>query len=74
MPRIIITFDPEHHEYFVTEYRGQTINPEYEVLLDMKSSHFRNMLKNAKRYEGDRNTLRRLFLEAQLSGKVIRER
>lgn len=74
MPRVVITFDPEHHEYFVTPFQGQTINPEYEVVMDMKSSHYRNMMKNRARYVNDLDTLRKFFLEGQLSGRTIRER
>ena len=74
MPKVVISFDPEHHEYFVTPYHGQTLNKEYDVIMDMKASHFRNILKNVQRYQNDLNSLRKLFVEAQMSGRELRER
>lgn len=74
MPKVVITFDPEHHEYFVTPYGGQTLNSEYDVVMDMKSSHYRNIIKNVQRYENDLSSLRKFFVEAQMAGRQIRER
>ncbi len=73
MPKVIISFDPEHHEYSVTTFSGQRINPEYEVVMDMKSSHYINMIRNKRRYENDLETLRKFFIEAQSAGRQIRE-
>ena len=74
MPKVVISFDPEHHEYFVTTYHGQGLNDEYDVVMDMKSSHYRNILKNAKRYENDLNSLRKFFIQVQMAGRQIREK
>lgn len=75
MPKVVITFDPEHHEYYVEQARmGVEYDPEYQVIMDMKASHFLNMQKNRKRFENDRDTLRKFFIEAQMAGRAIRER
>ena len=75
MPKVVITFDPEHHEYWVQEVpKTFTHDPEYQVVMDMKASHFRNIMRNAERYERDLDTLRKFFIEAQMAGRAIRER
>lgn len=75
MPKVVITFDPEHHEYWVDEVsKDFKPNPEYHAVMDMKASHFRNIRKNAQRYENDLDTLRKFFVEAQMAGRQIRER
>ena len=75
MPKVVITFDPEHHEYWVQEVaKDFKPDPEYQAVMDMKSSHFRNIVKNSKRYENDLNTLRKFFVEAQMRGRQFRER
>lgn len=74
MPRVAITFDPDHHEYFVeTVSRDFEPTPEYQVVMDMKASHFRNILRNAERYQRDMDSLRKLFIEAEMAGRTIRE-
>lgn len=74
MPKVVITFDHEHHEYFVEPAReGVEYDPEYQAVMDMKSSHYRNMLRNKNRFETDRDTLRKFFIEAQTRGRQFRE-
>lgn len=74
MPKVVITFDPEHHDYYVEEVqKGVNYNPEYQAIMDMKASHFRNILRNAKRYENDLETLRTFFIQSQMSGREFRE-
>lgn len=70
MPRVVISFDPEHHEYWVEIARpGVEYDPEYQAVMHMKSSHFRNMRRNAVRFNNDRDTLRKFFIEAQMRGR-----
>lgn len=74
MPKVVITFDPEHHDYYVEPaVKGMEYNPEYQAVMDMKASHFRNILRNAKRYENDLATLRRFFIRSQMYGREFRE-
>lgn len=74
MPRVAISFDPDTHEYFVEQVtKDFKPTPEYQVVMDMKSSHFRNILRNAERYERDMDSLRKLFIEAEMAGRAIRE-
>lgn len=73
MPKILITFDYEHRSYFVEPYRGQEVDPEYQAVMDMKASHFINIKRNEKRYENDRETLRKFFIQAQMRGRQFRE-
>ncbi len=75
MPKVAITFDPEHHDYFVRVVdKDYKPDEEYEAVMDMKASHFRNIIRNADRYENDLNTLRKFFIEAQMRGRQFRER
>lgn len=75
MPKVVITFDPEHHEYWVeTVEKDFKPDPEYQAVMDMKASHFRNIVKNAQRYENDLSTLHRFFVQAQMSGRQFREK
>ncbi len=74
MPRVVITFDPDHHEYFVEQARQDVeYDPEYQVVMDMKASHYLNMQKNRKRFENDRDSLRKFFIEGQMRGREFRE-
>ena len=74
MPKVVIHFDPEHHEYHVFQYvEGMVFDNEYQVLVEMKASHYRNILRNESRHQNDRDTLRKFFVEAQMAGRPIRE-
>lgn len=74
MPRVVISFDPEHHEYWVEPARdGVEYDPEYQAVMHMKSSHYLNMQRNRKRFENDRDTLRKFFIEAQMRGREFIE-
>lgn len=74
MPKVVITFDPEHHDYFVEPARpGVAYDPEYQVVMDMKSSHYQNMVRNRTRTMRDQDALRKFFIEMQMSGRERRE-
>lgn len=75
MPKVVISFDPDSGDYWVEAVaKDFEPDPEYQAVMDMKSSHFRNILRNAKRYENDLNTLHEFFVRAQMSGRQFRER
>ncbi len=74
MPKVTIMFDPFSGEYLVEEFSkvGQA-NVEYEVVMDMKASHFINMQRNLKRFQRDQDALAKFFIEVQAAGHPIRE-
>lgn len=76
MPRVIIEFDPELGEYDVFEVTDTwpTIDTEYAVLVDMKSSHYKNIKRNEERVYKDQQFLEKFFIEAQQAGRPLRER
>lgn len=75
MPRVIIEFNRNFGEYSVFEATDTwpTRESEYSVVVDMKSNHYRNLKRNEERYIKDQNFLEKFFVEAQMSGRQIRE-
>lgn len=76
MPKVTIVYFPNTGKFTVDEMDriGYDSDSGYEVVMDMKSSHFRNMKRNEDRYRRDQEALHKFFIEAQMSGKQIRER
>lgn len=74
MPTVKIAYDPTFQEFSLTEsHKDAVLDPEWEVLVDMKASHFRNMRRNQTRYNRDQEALQKFFIQAQMSGTRIRE-
>lgn len=73
MPRVIIEFNAESHIYFVDLYKGEEIDDEYQVIVDLKSSHYRNIRRNDGRVQRDQTFLQNFFIRAQTLGRHIRE-
>lgn len=75
MPKVTIIFDHIKRRYFLELFDNVgKDNDEWEVVMDMKASHFRNMRRNEDRFQRDQEALKKFFIEAQMSGKEIRER
>ena len=76
MPKVKIAYDRAYQEYAITEGGKYTVidDPEWEAIIEMKSSHFRNMQRNIDRYNKDQQALMNFFMEAQMRGREIRER
>lgn len=75
MPKVTIIFDRIKRRYFLELFDSVgKDNDEWEVVMDMKASHFRNMRRNEDRFQRDQEALKKFFIEAQMSGKEIRER
>lgn len=72
MPKVVISFDPEFGEYDVDTTWEEPLT-EYEALVFMKASHYRNIQKNLARAHKDQEFLEKFFIEAQMSGRVISE-
>jgi hypothetical protein len=72
MPRVAITFHDELAEYFVEPYTGWELD-EYQVVVDLKSSHYRNILRNRERVDKDQKFLQNFFIQAQMAGRALRE-
>lgn len=74
MPKCVIKYDKQFGEYMVYPYtEGQNIT-EYEAIVFMKASHYRNMQKNIQRWVKDQDFLEKFFIEAQTAGRTISER
>lgn len=75
MPKVIITFDKDYSFFGVSELKGtdEYIDPEYQVVMDMKASHYRNIRRNWSRYNNDQKALLNFFIQAQQTGRVLRE-
>lgn len=74
MPRVVISYNPEFYEYDITQVpKDYSSESEYEVTVEMKASHFRNMRRNMARVDKDQEFLTGLFIQAQSSGRKIRE-
>lgn len=74
MPRVIIQFDPEIGEYYVFEDpKGRGLDPDYEVAVDLKASHFRSIKRNSDQVAKDQDFLEKFFIRAQMAGRAIRE-
>jgi len=74
MPKVLIHFDTVRHEYSVHDSWDWTPNPEYETIVDMKSGTWKEIQRNMDRWNRDQTILNKLFIEAQMSGRAIRER
>ena len=75
MPKVVIEYDPELGEYDVFEVpKTQIVDSEYAVVVDMKASHYKNIKRNEERWLKDQTFLENFFIEAQASGRQIRER
>lgn len=75
MPKVVITYYPNYLEYDVTQVNKDYVpGSDYEVVMDMKASHYRNMKRNLARYVKDQEALQKFFIEAQMAGRQIRER
>lgn len=74
MPRVVITFNDETGDYYMDAYdKGVEYDPEYQVVVDLKSSHFQNIVRNRQRVCKDQDFLRNFFIQAQMAGRAIRE-
>lgn len=75
MPRVVIEYNPQYEEYAVCEVgKDFQVESDFQVIVDMKSSHYRNIKRNEERFDRDQAFLERFFIEAQEAGKPIRER
>jgi len=75
MPRVVITYNPSLAEYSVKlAQKNQVLDPEYQILMEMKSGHFKFFMKNMDRYVKDQLALSRFFIEGQMTGRQLRER
>lgn len=76
MPKCIIGYDPVAGEYYAYEVTDKypTVSSEYEVVVDMKASHYRNLKRHEEQWCKDQDFLEKFFFEAQSSGRQIRER
>lgn len=74
MPRVVITFDTETSMLFAdTAQKDREYDPEYQVVMDMKASHYKNIKRNLMRFNQDQKTLLKFFIETQQAGRPIRE-
>lgn len=73
MPRVTISFDPETSTYNFG-MSDRELYEEYEVVIDIKSSTHKRFLRNIERVRQDQEILKKLFIEAQMAGRSIRER
>jgi hypothetical protein len=76
VPRVVIGDDPEYQDYRVNEVSKDfyPVDEDYQVVVDMKASHYRNIKRNEERFYRDQEFLQKFFIEAQESGRQIRER
>lgn len=68
-----ISFDPETSTYNFG-MSDRELYEEYEVVIDIKSSTHKRFLRNIERVRQDQEILKKLFIEAQMAGRSIRER
>lgn len=73
MPKTTISFDPDSGEYNFG-LSPRELYQEYEVVVDLKSSTVKRFKRNRERVEQDQEIMKRLFIEAQMAGREIRER
>lgn len=77
MPKVVITqdyYDGGFWEYTVDRFvSDDEVDPEYQVVMEMKASHFKNIQRNAKRVFADQEVLNKFFEQAKDSYTVIRE-
>lgn len=74
MPKILVHYDPGFQEFVAFDTWDWDPNPEYDVIVDIKSGTWKEMQRNISRTSRDQNILQRLFIEAQMAGRPIRER
>lgn len=73
MPKVLIHYDPVLQLMSVFDKWDWPVNPEWDVVVHLKSSHYRNMKRNEQRYNKDQTFLTKFFMEAQTRGTEIRE-
>lgn len=74
VPKVFVAFDPETGEYlFGTRSVFGEHYKEYEATVEMKAATYKRLVRNLKRFADDQNILERLFIEAQMAGREIRE-
>lgn len=74
MPKVVITWDTVFCKFLVERYKGQPVDPEFQAVMDMKSSHYLNMKRNQVRVDTDQENLKSKFIQAQETGREFRER
>ena len=73
LPKTTISFDPDAGVYFFG-LSPRVMYQEYEVTVDLKSSTVKRFKRNLERVQQDQEIMKRLFIEAQMAGRNIRER
>jgi hypothetical protein len=73
MPKVLIHYDTVRHELSVFDAWDWPPHPEYDVVVHLKSSHYRNIKRNEQRWMKDQTFLNNFFIEAQRRGTEIRE-
>lgn len=73
MPRVLLHYDTVRAEYSIHESWDWPLG-EYDTVVFMKASHFRNIKRNDMRWNKDQEFLNNFFIEAQKAGREICER
>ncbi len=74
MPRVVISFDAVNQEYSVYPVDKDYTPTEYEAVVHMKSSSYREIVRTELRWLKHQDFLEKFFVEAQMAGRNLSER